>query len=204
MELRVVFTKYEPSFISRAIMWFTKRREHPERDCSHVLWKFKPVGVFRDRWAAFEAMERGIWVNLYEKSLGKQTVVAEFKVKTTPTSADVLIDWMFDEFLGENYDYAGIGLWAEWILLNKWFGTLVKWFNLKFRPGKSKQLFCSGLIVVGLHELQKIDPIGWGVEGLIPRRSNPRQLVDVLLNMKNRYEYLGGILTPSAEGEATK
>lgn len=193
-DIHVVFTRYEKSFISRAIMWFTRKREHPERDCSHVLWKVKPGGCFEASWAAFEAMERGVWLSFFNKALGKQTIVADFRVKTTVPMAQELTRWMLHEYLGENYDYVGIALWAEWILASRWFGTIVKWLNLKFRPGKVRQKFCSGLVVVGLKRLQELDPVGWGVDDVTARTSSPRQLIDVLVDMPSRYEYTGGVI----------
>jgi len=193
MELRIVFTKMEASFISRAIMWFTRKREHPERDCGHVMVKFKPGGIFEENWVAFEAMERGVWLDFYKDSLGKSEVVAEFKLNTNGGNAYEAARWALGEYLGAQYDYAGIALFAERILASRWFASLVKWFKIKFRTKDVHAKFCSGLALTVIQEIQKMDPkIDWGVDKLTPRTTSPRMLIDVCFGRKALYEFVGG------------
>lgn len=198
MRIRIVFTKYESSFISRAIMWFTKRREHPERDCGHVIVKFLPGGIFEEDWAAFEAMERGVWMDFYGDSLGKSEVVAEFEMRTGEGIAYDAVRWALNEYLGAPYDYAGIGLFAERILAMKWFASIVKWFRIKFRAKKVHAKFCSGLALTVIQKIQSMDPkIDWGIDGMEPRTTSPRELIDVCFGRKALYKHIEGSAEPS-------
>jgi len=193
MKIRIVYTKHTPSFISRAILWFTKRREHPERECSHVMVKFKPGGVFEEDWAAFEAMERGVWMDFYEDSIGKSEIVAEFEMDTTEIHSYKTMRWALKEYLGAQYDYAGIGLFAERILAMKWFASIVKWFHIKFRPKAVHAKFCSGLALTVIQSVQTMEPnIDWGIDGMRPRTTSPRDLIDVCYGRKALYRYIGG------------
>lgn len=197
MIIRIVFTKYEPSFISRAIMWFSKKREHPERDCSHVLLKFMPGGVFEGDWAAFEAMERGVWMDFCEDSIGKQDVVAEFEMNTDEAHSYAAMRWALKEYLGAQYDYAGIGLFAERILAMKWFASIVKWFHIKFRAKEIHAKFCSGLVLTVIQKVQDMDPnIDWGIDGMKPRTTSPRSLIDVCYGRRALYKYIDGSAGP--------
>jgi hypothetical protein len=189
MDLRIVFTRYDASFISRAIMWFTQRKTNPERRCSHVLIKFRPRGVFEERWAAFEAMERGCWLSMYEHAIGKGTVVAEFEVLAPNDAKEGAVREALDRYLSWSYDYAGIGIWALWILLKRWAATPLKWFNVVFRPGKADDaLFCSGLALRVLQEVQERAPgIDFGLGELTPRTSTPRNEIDICFGYPEAY-----------------
>lgn len=190
MELRVVFTKNEKSLISRAIMWFSQRRHHPERRCSHVFIKFDPEGLFEKQWLVFEAMERGCWLNLYERSLGKQTVVAEFIVKCPGAIARTATQVSLYRSLDWYYDYVGIGIWAWWILMEKWFATPMRWFNATFRPGKAaKALFCSGLVWQVLSVVQSMWPsVDYKMKGMTARSTTPVDLCNILSEALQAYD----------------
>lgn len=203
MEVRVVFTKTD-AFISRAIMWFTRDRHHPERSCSHVIVKFRPGGVLEevDEWAAFEAMERGCWLSPWRKSLGKQTVVAEFKLECDGEAAHQAILESLDKYLDWYYDFAGIGMWAYWILMKRWFGTLVRLFKIVFKPSKAhKSLFCSGLalrVVQAVQERQEGLVVGW--EGIDPRTSSPMNEINPCFDHQSVWTWIGGIAKPKEFG----
>lgn len=193
MKIRIVFLKCTPSFISRAIMWFTKEREHPERNCSHVQLKFMPGGIFEGDWAAFEAMERGVWMDFYEDTLGRQVVVGEFVMETSCDNAYAAMRWALKEYLGAQYDYAGIGLFAERILAMRWFASLVKWFHIKFRTKEVHAKFCSGLALTVIQKIQEMEPdVDWGVGGYTPRMVSPRDLIDVCFSKESLYHFEGG------------
>lgn len=192
MELRIVFTKMESSLISRAIMWFTREREHPERDCGHVMIKFKPGGVFEEEFMAFEAMERGVWLDRYKDALGGSEVVACFKLNAPSEAAEIAIKQLLAEYLGAQYDYAGIALFAERILASRWCASLVKWFNIKFRPKSVHAKFCSGLALTLLQKIQELDGVDWGVFGHTPRTTSPRALIDICFSKRALYEYEEG------------
>jgi hypothetical protein len=188
MEIRLVFTRNDKSLVSRAIMWFTQRRTHPERRCSHVFVKFNPCGIFGDNWLVFEAAEQGVHIAPYSVVLGKQKIVAEFVLTC---SKDVAIDATIkslDAYTYWYYDFVGVGLGALWILFSKCCGTPIRWFNLTFRPGKAKKaLFCSGLARNVVMEVQKLDGKDYGVGGVSPREIEPRDLLDVCFSKPERY-----------------
>ena len=175
-------------------MWFAGSKDHPERNCGHVIVKFKPGGIFEDDWAAFEAMERGIWMDFYNDALGKSTVVGEFQMQVSDGTAYDAIHWALKEYLGAQYDYAGIALFAERILASRWFASLVKWFHIKFRPKTVHALFCSGLALTVIQRVQEMDPtIDWGVDKLTPRTTSPLDLIEVCFSRKPLYKFLGGV-----------
>lgn len=193
MKIRIVFTKYKPSLISRAIMWFSKKREHPERDCSHVMVKFAPGGIFEEDWVAFEAMERGVWMDFYKDAVGRTEVVGEFTINTPEGFAYDAMRWALIEYLGAQYDYAGIALFAERILASRWFASIVKWFHIKFRPKTVHALFCSGLALTVIQKIQWMDlKVDWGVSDFKPRTVSPRDLIDVCFSKPTLYYFEGG------------
>lgn len=192
MSLRVVFTRNDRSFISRAIMWFTQRKREKERRCSHVFFKFRPKGIFVDWWV-FEAMERGCWLSPYKKSIGSQTVVAEFELRAPEAIGEKAIISLIDEKVGDMYDFLGIWRWAWWIIGTKFFGTLVKLLKLTFRPGRAHEgAFCSGLVLEGLRKVQS-DCIetDFGITNLTPRKSSPQLEIDVMF--AHPAAYRGGL-----------
>lgn len=188
VEIRLVFTRNDKSIISKAIMWFTQRRTHPERRCSHVFVKFNPCGALKDKWLVFEAAEHGVGLAPYQVAIGEQEIVAEF-VLTCPeeVAVDATVKSL-DSYTYWCYDYAGIGKWAVWVLFKRCFGTLVRWFNLVFRPGKAKKaLFCSGLARNVVMEVQKLDEKDYGVSEISPRKTDPRDLLDICFAKPERY-----------------
>jgi hypothetical protein len=195
MELRAVYSKCKGNLISNAIMWFTRKREHPERDCSHLALKFQGCGgILEDDWMCFEAMERGVWLNFWNNVIGKDTViVAEFRLELPDSLAFDVARKMVLEFCGQQYDYAGIGIWAGWILASKWFGSIIKWLNVKFRPKKVRARFCSGLVLSAIEKIQEMDTrIDWGFKGMMPRTSSPRLMIDVMFDKTALYTLISG------------
>lgn len=192
MRLRIVFTRNDHSFISRAIMWFTQRKRAKERRCSHVFFKFRPAGIFTGWWA-YEAMERGCWMSPYEKALGKQTVVAEFCIKAPDSIVDKAIVGLIDETAGDWYDFEGIWRWAWWIFANRFFGTIVKVLKLTFRPGRAHEgAFCSGLVLMGLRKIQSdLVHEDFGITNLTPRTSSPQGEIDICFGHPDVYQ--GGL-----------
>jgi hypothetical protein len=203
MEIRIVFTKTN-SFISRAIMWFAGDKDHPERNCSHVIVKFRPGGVLADvdEWAGFEAMERGVWLSPWKKCLGKGTVVAEFSLNCDPKAAHGAVVECLEKYLDWYYDYAGIGLWAYWILMKRWFGSFVRLFHMVFNPKKAhKALFCSGLALRAVQEVQeRQEGLVTGWEGQEPRTSTPIGEINPCFEHKDVWTWLGGIAKPDEFG----
>lgn len=203
MEIRIVFTKTE-GFISKAIMWFSRDRKHPERNCSHVIVKFRPGGVLGevDEWAGFEAMERGVWISPWKKSLGKQTVVAEFQLECDPEAAHGALVEAMEDYLDWYYDFMGIGWWAYWILMKRWFGTFVRLFHMVFNPPKAKKaLFCSGLALRAVQGVQKRQEglvVGW--EGIDPRTSTPINEINPCFDHSGVWTWLGGTAKPKEFG----
>lgn len=179
MKVRLVFTRTN-SLISRAICWFTQRKREKARRCSHVIVKFKPGGVFEDDWVAFEAMDRGVWMSPYLKALGEEKVVAEFEAIVAEEAAYKAVRAATSRYLSWYYDYAGIGIWALWILFQRMCGTPIRWFHIVFRPGKaSKSLFCSGLALQVVKLMETMDPSAdLGMKDLIPRTSSPQNEID--------------------------
>lgn len=163
-----------------------------------MIVKFLPGGVFEEDWAAFEAMERGVWLNTWTTSLGKQEIVAEFAMELPE---DVEYDTMriaLQRYLSWQYDYLGIGIWAYWILLKRWAGSIVKWFNLVFRPKQArKALFCSGLLLEVVNLAKQMHPdSSLGMDGLEARTTTPDLLMEECFNHPKGWTWLGGSLTP--------
>lgn len=192
MTTRVVFTRNDQSFISRAIMWFSQRKRAPERRCSHVFFKYKPGGIFSDWWV-FEAMERGCWVSPYKKAMGKQTIVAEFEILVPAVAANKMILDLIDDKSGDWYDFVGIWRWAWWVIGTRFFGTIVKALKITFRPGRAHEGdFCSGLVLEGLRKLQSQFPdTDFGIVDLTPRTSSPQNEVDLMFD--HPIVYRGGL-----------
>ena len=193
MQVRIVFTRNDRSFISRAIMWFTQHSRDKTTRCSHVLLRFKPGGIFGDRWWAYEAMERGCWPSPWERSIVKQTIVGEFELKVPEDLNAKIMKELIDETCGEMYDFTGIWRWAWWIVAERFFGTIVKMLKLTFRPGKSNEgAFCSGLVLMGVRKYQAALP-NWEfwMTDLTPRTSSPQNEIDVCLSHSGVYK--GGL-----------
>jgi len=193
MPLRIVFLRNDKSLISRAIMWFTQHRKKPETRCSHVLVKFKPHGVLGLDWWVYEAMERGCWPSPWIKSLGRQTVVAEFEICREAVSQEVALAELLGETCGNWYDYEGIWKWAWRIITERFFGTLVRWFKIAFRPGHAHEgLFCSGLVLECLRKIQEKNlDLDFGITNLTPRTSSPQNEIDACLG--HPLVYKGGL-----------
>ncbi len=153
-----------------------------------------------DPWAGFEAMERGVWLSPYKKSLGKSTVVGEFEMNLPPEIAEEVIKESLEEYLDWWYDYAGIGIWAAWILFKRWFGSFVNWFHLVFRPkAADKALFCSGLALKVVQKGQdKHSFEDYGMKALTARTSTPRNEIDICFSHPKSWTYIGGV-TPLEE-----
>jgi hypothetical protein len=169
-----------------------------------VIVKFKPGGILEevDEWAAFEAMERGCWLSPWKKSLGKQTIVAEFRLECNSEAAHAAVVKSLDEYLDWYYDFVGIGLWAWWIILKRWFETFVNLFKIVFKPSKAhKALFCSGLVLRVVQAVQEAQPglvVGW--EGLDPRTSSPMNEINPCFDHK-AWTWIAGIAKPKDGGK---
>lgn len=202
MPVRIVFTRNDKSFISRAIMWFTQHSRNKETRCSHVLFKYKPCGIAGEQWWAYEAMERGCWPSPWTKSLGKQTIVAEFELKVPDSLNRTMLNELFDETCGEWYDFEGIWRWAWWIIAERFFGTIVSLLKLTFRPGKSSEgAFCSGLVLMGIQKYQAALPeYDFGMAKLTPRTSSPQNEVDICIQHPDIYKGGLGPLDDGLEG----
>ncbi len=199
MKIHAVYTRNNNSFISRAIQWFTWDKEHPERNCSHVILKFTPEGgVFGDasEWWAFEAMERGVWPSPFERSLGKQTVVAEFEMLVPESVSREVMAHALSEYADWYYDYKGIGLWAAWLFAKRFFGTFVRLFKLVFNPKKAhKSLFCSGLLFRAVKYAREIYPqADLGMTDFDARTSNPVEEVEECMNHPKGWKLVGGLI----------
>jgi hypothetical protein len=201
MSIHFVFTRNDKSFISRAIMWFEQRRVHKDRRCSHGLMKFWPSGpVFRERHLAFEAMERGVWMNLYEKSLGAQTVVADFELDLPDHVSDEVVRIALERYSDWYYDFEGVAMNAIWILMKRWFGTIVRWlkFTWKFEVEQG-ELFCTGLLYEIAKVAQEHDELGrnWVDDIKNAEESTPRKLIDACFgNTQRCYKWKGGTAKP--------
>ena len=201
MSLHFVFTKYEGSWISRAIMWFEWPRGESTKRCSHGMIKFWPEGVvFRGDPMAAEAMERGCWMNFYEKSLGRQTVVAEFKLKLSDIRADTVMREALLKYNDWAYDFFGVGQSAIIILAKKWFGSIWRWLQISWKLKKGeKELFCTGYLYEVAKMVQDMYPghQKWTGDLKSPREATPREMIKVCFDHQECYEYVGGIAAPS-------
>lgn len=100
---------------------------------------------------------------------------------------------LFEETCGNWYDYEGIWKWAWRIIAERFFGTLVRWFKIVFRPGKAHEgLFCSGLVLRYVQKVQvKNLDLDFGMGDLTPRTSSPQNEIDVCLG--HPMVYKGGL-----------
>lgn len=207
MSIRFVFTRNDQSFVSRAIMWFEQRKTHKERRTSHGLMKFWPGGPIFGAWPlSFEAAERGVWMDLYEKSIGKQTIVAEFELNLNEVQAVRVIQTALSRYSSWYYDFTGVAENAVWILMKKWFGTIVRWakFVWKFEAGE-KSLFCTGL----LYEIAKAAEKASGAEGWVgsiqsAREATPRKLIDVCYGHPDLYTLVRENVAPGEPNHPTE
>jgi hypothetical protein len=203
MPLHFVFTKYEGSWISRAIMWFEWPKGESDRRCSHGMIKFFPEGpIFKGSAMAAEAMERGCWINFYKKALGRQDVVADFRLRITDDEADEIMRKALLNYNDWAYDFFGVGQNAIIILAKKWFGSIWRWLQIswKLRKGE-KSLFCTGYLYNVAYEVMKEihskdQKSGWtgGLES--PREATPREMIKVCFEHPECYEWMGGIAKP--------
>ncbi len=200
MALHFVFTRYEGSWISRAIMWFEWPKGESARRCSHGIIKFWPEGViFKGDPMAAEAMERGCWMNFYKKALGRQDVVAEFKLKISDDKADEIMREALLLYNDWAYDFFGVGQNAIVILAKKWFGSIWRWLQISWKLKKGeKSLFCTGYLwnVARLVEARG-GPVGnWTGSVRSPRDASPRKMIKMCFDHPECYEYVGGIAPP--------
>jgi hypothetical protein len=172
-------------------MWFSQHKRQKETRCSHVLFKFKPYGIFCDQWWTYEAMERGCWPSPW--SQGKQTIVAEFELNVDEDTNKEVMSKLINETCGEWYDFEGIWKWAWWVIAERFFGTIVKMLKLTFRPGKAHEgAFCSGLVLKGVQKYQALQiEKDWGMVELTERTSSPQNEIDICLIKKDIYK--GGL-----------
>jgi len=196
MKVHIVFTRFEESFISRAILWFSQRKREMDRRCAHVLIRFTPFGgVFTgaSEWWKFEAMERGVWPSIWKEDEPGSVIVAEFKIEASEDRCFEVMGEALKKYNDWWYDYAGIGIWAYAILLKRWCGTLVKWFNWTFRPKAAKEaLFCSGLALEVVRMFQREMPDkDFGMAHLTPRTSTPQNEIDICFDNPN-YTFIRG------------
>jgi len=199
MSVNFIFTRNDKSFISRAIMWFEQRRTHKDRRAAHGLMKFWPSGpIFREDFLSLEATERGVWMDLYDKSIGQQTVVANFELDLPDHIADEVIRIAIERYNDWYYDFEGVASYAIWILMKRWFGTLVRLlkFTWKFEvePGR---LFCTGLLYQIATIAQEKDPEGrnWVGDIKSSEEATPRRLIDVCF-ASSCYRWKGGAAKP--------
>jgi hypothetical protein len=207
-KIHFVFTRNDESFVSRAIMWFEQRRTDKERRTSHGLMKFWPGGpVFSALPVSFEAAERGVWMDLYHKSIGKQTIVAEFELLLDDDYSLWAVQESLRRYSDWYYDFEGVAQNAVWILMKKWFGTILRWtkFVWKFETDE-KSLFCTGLLyeIAKLAETASPDP-GWVGPIESAREATPRKLIDVCYANPNVYKLIRENVAPgSPEHPSTK
>jgi len=199
MPINFVFTRNDKSFISRAIIWFEQRRTQKERRTSHGLLKFWPSGpIFRENFLSFEAMERGVWMSIYEKSIGQQTVVADFEIDLPDHIADEVARIAIKRYSDWYYDFEGVASNAVWILMKRWFGTLIRWFNFTWKfEVEQGQLFCTGLLYEIAKVAQEKDPSGreWVGDIKNAEEATPRRLIDVCFG-NPCYRWKGGSAKP--------
>jgi len=202
MPVRIVFTRNDKSFISRAIMWFSQRKRAKETRCSHVFFKFTPGGICTGWWV-YEAMERGCWLSPLSKAMGKQTVVAEFDINAPAAVLESNMLALMNETCGDWYDFDGIWHWAWWVIAERFFGTIVRLLKLTFKPGKAHEgAFCSGLVLMGVQKFQSDLPTWeFGMTSLTPRTSSPQNEIDICLDHKGVYRGGLGPLPDGLEGK---
>lgn len=201
MAVHFVFTKYEESWISRAIMWFEWPKGESDRRCSHGIIKFWPEGpIFKASAMAAEAMERGCWMNFFKRSLGRQDVVAEFKLNIPDDICDEVMRQALLQYNDWHYDFFGVGQNAIIILAKRFFGSIWRWLQIswKLRKGE-KELFCTGYLyeVAKMVQSRFSNASGWIGDIKSPRDATPRKMIKACFDNPECYKYIEGIAKPS-------
>lgn len=199
--IHFVFTRCNESFISRAIQWFEWGRKDSARRCSHGIVKFWPEGpIFKSNPMAFEAMEKGCWMDFFEKSLGRQTVVAEFRLKITADQADKIMRETLEKFNDWNYDFTGVGLNGIKILLKRWFGSIWRWFGIVWKLEKGqRELFCTAVMfrVAKLCEHRIFPSRQWTHKVRSDRQAAPKPVINMCFDLPECYEWIRGEAKPN-------
>jgi len=151
-DVRIVFTA--PTKLSSRIVQYVTRSH-----VSHVYIEY-PSDLWGGRWAAEATRENGVRKVVARKA--RHDVCAEFYCKFDTQAGLAAVS----KYLGEDYDYFGVGFFGLVIYVKRWFSA-----KLKHPLRSSKSQFCSEFVArffKGSHLA--------GAEGWDPELSSPERL----------------------------
>jgi hypothetical protein len=152
-----------------AASWAIKKITH--FDASHASIHFHGSGTFAGQPLVFEATSHGIGIThgvLWHK---KNLAVHAFQTLAEADMVRASLGTMW-EYLGEDYDYRGVGYFAWRLLLKRVFGKDVR------APDTTDEMFCSEL--VSRWYLHLYDALGREPPAVLPEETSPADLAALL------------------------
>ena len=150
-DIRIVFTA-SPKLSSRIIRYVT--RSH----VSHVFIEY-PSELWGGRWVAEATRENGVRKVVAKKA--RHEVCAEFYCKFETQDGLMSVS----RYLGEKYDYFGVGLFGLVIYIKRWFSA-----KLKHPLRSSKSQFCSEFVARFYQGAHLAGAEGWDADRSSPER----------------------------------
>jgi len=140
-------------------------------DASHASIQFHGSGTFADQPLAFEATSHGVGITHGSIWWKRNLAVHSFKAICDEEVVRSSLGRMW-EFLGEDYDYKGVGYFAWRLFLKKVFDVNVR------TPETEGEMFCSELVTRWY--LQLCEALGRPRTDVLPEETSPAGLSRLL------------------------
>jgi len=140
-------------------------------DASHASVHFLGSGTFAGQPLVLEATTHGVGITHGTRWHGKNLPIHAFELRCDGDKPRGSLGRMW-EYLGEDYDYRGVGYFAWRLFLKRCMGLNVR------APDTEDEMFCSELVARWYLELY--DSLGRGKPEVRPEETSPSDLAAIL------------------------